>query len=72
MGRKRNKQPTKTVLQAFTKAYGNDLEAFESMLLSLEDGTGVEVERGQLRNFSFYPMNEYGAYLYAKRKAKKK
>ncbi len=65
--RPRNNKPITEVLAAFQKDYGDDLDAYESMLLSMSPGTGIEVHNGKLRMFDFSPATEQGAYYYSKR-----
>lgn len=53
--RKTQRSQIKTVLQAFTHEYGNDIDAFDSMLLSLEKNEGVGVKKGKLAKIVFPP-----------------
>lgn len=65
--RPRHNKPVTTVLAAFRNSYGNDFDAYDSMILSLSPGDGIEVYNGNLSKFSFSPATEQGAYFYSKR-----
>lgn len=45
----------KTVLQAFQHECSTDINAFDSMVLSLSPGEGVGVKRGSLAKIRFHP-----------------
>ena len=45
----------KNVLQAFQHECGQDIDTFDSMVLSLAEGEGVGVKKGRLAKIHFFP-----------------
>ena len=59
--RPRKNKPITTVLQAFRATYMEDMDAFDSMVLSLCSGEAVGVLYGKPVKFTFFPVSHIGA-----------